>query len=458
MTALGAVGDRRGRRARRHRRPVRRHRPGAAAVAIASTRSPASSARSAAAIDAATLLPSAVRNDIAGLVRRVQDQVGEHGRQRRVDRRPRRRDRAVRPRPGASRGRHRPASAGRSTSPRGRPARAIFQPTPARAGQSLADAAVEARARGRGAGADEGRVPSRPRSCRARSRRSSCGCIGDDPFIILHFEKIEFLLRAGQEARRQRRVPRGRRHRVRRAAVVRQHAQGDHPVRRVQRPAVPRRHRRRDQGRLRPRPARRSPSACSASPTSRSAPHVPRAVHRRVARRHASTSAPRENPFRLTVWLFGGGGFFGITITPEKCRVLEAAFEFGAAVALDFGVASGSIECMAGVYFRHRGRRRDADRLLPAARRGRRARPDLGVHRAVPRADLRVLVGQGDRPGDADHRGRGLLPVVLGRDQLREEVQGLEQRPDVRRDHGPAAAGRPAAVGRVLLRVRGPSR
>jgi len=60
----------------------------------------------------------------------------------------------------------------------------------------------------------------------------------------------------------------------------------------------------------------------------------------------------RENPFRLTVWLFGGGGFFGITITPEKCRVLEAAFEFGACVALDFGVASGSIECMAGVYFR----------------------------------------------------------------------------------------------------------
>ena len=60
----------------------------------------------------------------------------------------------------------------------------------------------------------------------------------------------------------------------------------------------------------------------------------------------------RENPFRLTVWLFGGGGFFGITITPEKCRVLEAAFEFGACVALDFGVASGSIECMAGIYFR----------------------------------------------------------------------------------------------------------
>jgi hypothetical protein len=60
----------------------------------------------------------------------------------------------------------------------------------------------------------------------------------------------------------------------------------------------------------------------------------------------------RENPFRLTVWLFGGGGFFAITVTPEHCRMLEASFEFGAAVALDFGVASGSIECMAGIYFK----------------------------------------------------------------------------------------------------------
>ena len=60
----------------------------------------------------------------------------------------------------------------------------------------------------------------------------------------------------------------------------------------------------------------------------------------------------RENPFRLTVWVFGGGGFFAITVTPDRCRMLEAAFEFGAAAALDFGVASGSIECMAGVYFK----------------------------------------------------------------------------------------------------------
>jgi hypothetical protein len=60
----------------------------------------------------------------------------------------------------------------------------------------------------------------------------------------------------------------------------------------------------------------------------------------------------RENPFRLQVALFAGGGFFGITITPDRVRVLEAALEFGAAVSIDFGVASGSVSVMAGIYFR----------------------------------------------------------------------------------------------------------
>lgn len=60
----------------------------------------------------------------------------------------------------------------------------------------------------------------------------------------------------------------------------------------------------------------------------------------------------RSDPFRLTVWVFGGGGFFAITITPAGVQILEAAFEFGAAVSLDFGVASGSVSVMAGVYYR----------------------------------------------------------------------------------------------------------
>ena len=60
----------------------------------------------------------------------------------------------------------------------------------------------------------------------------------------------------------------------------------------------------------------------------------------------------RSDPFRLTVWIFGGGGFFAVTVTPAGVQILEAAFEFGAAASLDFGVASGSVSVMAGIYFR----------------------------------------------------------------------------------------------------------
>ena len=60
----------------------------------------------------------------------------------------------------------------------------------------------------------------------------------------------------------------------------------------------------------------------------------------------------REQPFHLTVYCFGGGGFFGVTLDPHGVQILEAAFEFGAAIAVDFGVASGGVSVMAGIYFR----------------------------------------------------------------------------------------------------------
>lgn len=60
----------------------------------------------------------------------------------------------------------------------------------------------------------------------------------------------------------------------------------------------------------------------------------------------------REQPFNLTVTLFGGGGFFGITLDPHGVQILEASFEFGASISVDFGVASGGVYVMAGIYFR----------------------------------------------------------------------------------------------------------
>jgi len=62
--------------------------------------------------------------------------------------------------------------------------------------------------------------------------------------------------------------------------------------------------------------------------------------------------ASREDPFRLSVAFFAGGGFFAITISPKGVRMIEASFEFGAAVEMSFVVASGSLSVMAGIYFR----------------------------------------------------------------------------------------------------------
>jgi hypothetical protein len=60
----------------------------------------------------------------------------------------------------------------------------------------------------------------------------------------------------------------------------------------------------------------------------------------------------RENPFNLTVSLLGGGGFFGLELTPAGVKMLEAALEAGARLSIDLGVASGSVSAMIGIYFR----------------------------------------------------------------------------------------------------------
>ncbi|HEV8578673.1 MAG TPA: hypothetical protein VGX68_06275 [Thermoanaerobaculia bacterium] len=64
----------------------------------------------------------------------------------------------------------------------------------------------------------------------------------------------------------------------------------------------------------------------------------------------------RQQPFILTVSLFGGGGFFGIDIGIDGVKMIEAALEFGASVALNLGVASGEASIMAGFYFQMVGK------------------------------------------------------------------------------------------------------
>ena len=121
----------------------------------------------------------------------------------------------------------------------------------------------------------------------------------------------------------------------------------------------------------------------------------------------------REKPFRMTVMCIGGGGFVGLRISPKGLVVLEMSLEAGASLSIDLGRG-------VRVGLDHgrrvpapRGRRGVADGLLPDPRRGRRPRPDLGVDHPRALADLRVRDREDGRPGLDQHRGRGLLLLVL---------------------------------------------
>jgi hypothetical protein len=65
--------------------------------------------------------------------------------------------------------------------------------------------------------------------------------------------------------------------------------------------------------------------------------------------------ASRDNPFNLSVLMFGGGGYIDLQIGPSGLTRLEASLEFGAMVAVDFLIASGEVHALGGVRFVQRG-------------------------------------------------------------------------------------------------------
>lgn len=60
----------------------------------------------------------------------------------------------------------------------------------------------------------------------------------------------------------------------------------------------------------------------------------------------------RDEPFKLTIYIFGGGGFFGLGVGTDGFEIMEAALEFGIAASIDIGIASGSAKIVVGIYFK----------------------------------------------------------------------------------------------------------
>lgn len=61
--------------------------------------------------------------------------------------------------------------------------------------------------------------------------------------------------------------------------------------------------------------------------------------------------ASQDNPFTLTVCMFGGGGFLALGLGFAGVQTVQASFEFEGNFALDIGVASGGVSLQAGIYY-----------------------------------------------------------------------------------------------------------
>ncbi len=61
--------------------------------------------------------------------------------------------------------------------------------------------------------------------------------------------------------------------------------------------------------------------------------------------------ASRERPFTLTVLMFGGGGYLDLELVHTGLRRLEVSLQFGAAIAIGFGLGSAEVHAFGGIRY-----------------------------------------------------------------------------------------------------------
>ncbi|MBR0820239.1 hypothetical protein [Bradyrhizobium liaoningense] len=61
--------------------------------------------------------------------------------------------------------------------------------------------------------------------------------------------------------------------------------------------------------------------------------------------------ASRAKPFTLTVLMFGGGGYVDVEFIAEGLRRLEISLQFGAAIAISFGIGQAEVHAFGGIRY-----------------------------------------------------------------------------------------------------------
>jgi hypothetical protein len=115
----------------------------------------------------------------------------------------------------------------------------------------------------------------------------------------------------------------------------------------------------------------------------------------------------QKRPFLLTYTIFGGGGYASIGIHSKGLESLIVSLEFGAAAALNLGVASGSVQAMAGIMIKY----------LPAESKAElsgfvRLRGELDVL-GIINVSLEFNLTLSYEPGSGEARGTATLTVEV---------------------------------------------
>ena len=132
--------------------------------------------------------------------------------------------------------------------------------------------------------------------------------------------------------------------------------------------------------------------------------------------------------------MFGGGFFFGVTVDAKGLQVAEGAIEFGAAISVDFGVASGSVSAMAGLYFKIE----TGNVTLAGYFRLRGEVEALGI----VSVSIELYLEMKYESGSGKCIGTATISIDIDvtllehddQDQLLQEVRRVRSRPDARRD------------------------
>ncbi len=123
--------------------------------------------------------------------------------------------------------------------------------------------------------------------------------------------------------------------------------------------------------------------------------------------------ASQDNPFTITVCMFGGGGFLQLGLGFHGVQTVQASFEFEGQFALDLGVASGGVSLQAGIYYAYAASGPNAGTTLTGFVKVQGEVEVLGIISVSIELDLTLTYVSSDSPPGSYVQGTATLKISI---------------------------------------------